>query len=856
MSRGRLRLIAAIAAAASLLLVGRGLSSLVVERSWYAAMDAGDLWREQLLATVVLKGAGWLVGSAFAFANLWAVRRTIRSIAVPTRVADLEFVELLPPRRLLHVTLAAAAAVGVVLTLPLDDWTVLSAAWRGTAFSEYEGYFQRDLGFYVHWLPFEGALYTWALIAIVVVTVLVTLLYALTRSLRFEERQLIANHHVRRHLTVLGAMVLLLLSWSYRLDAYELLLWGSGFDGLFTAVDHRYTTRVDVALAVATFAAALIVLRTGWIGQVRAAFITVSLVLVGSLGLRQLGPEIVRSGALVDTRDVMARDYEATRALFTRRAYGVERMRFTAPEAVDTSVAGLVAPSAVSGGLAPDAHAGRTALWDAAVLTALRTSPETPMAAVAPPAWQLGPSGPEAIVVTRTAAVTPVWDVRIVPGTQAGERGAPVLAREASLRGIALPEPLVAPGMLSHRLVETELPLAPGSADGTGRSAPRVGPFSDRRVPAARLTNAVARLAHAWATRDVSLLREVASNGSGASVVMYRDVRQRIARLAPTLVQGTAITPIMDGVSLVWAVDLYSASEHYPLSVRFSLAGAARSYFRHAATALVDAATGAVRFVRVDAPDPIAAAWLELVPALVVTAADLPDALRARLPIPSDGALGSLRAFTRVGSRRTGHTPSYVPDSLPGSEPFPVALTDEGTIAWSVPLVNEADQLVGILEAHGGAERRPTWRPIVEPLPRWSALTARLGTALDSVTTEAAAVADGPLTAGTIRVHAVDGRPWLVRPAYANEGGALHLVAIAAASETMAVAARSLDAFQRDLPAGGPGELPRAEPSSEAWRAAESRRLYDAVRDALRRSDWIRFGATMDSLGRVLERTP
>jgi hypothetical protein len=244
------------------------------------------------------------------------------------------------------------------------------------------------------------------------------------------------------------------------------------------------------------------------------------------------------------------------------------------------------------------------------------------------------------------------------------------------------------------------------------------------------------------------------------------------------------------------------------------------------------------------------------VPALVMTADELPDALRARLPIPSDGALGSLRAFTRVGSRRTGHTPSYVPDSLPGSEPFPVALTDNGTIAWSVPLVNEADQLVGILEASGGTERRPIWRPIAEPLPRWSALTAKLGAALDSVTTEAAASADGPLVAGTIRVHAVAGRPWLVRPAYANEGGALHLVAIAATSETTAVAARSLDAFQRDLPVGSPIDVLPAEPRTDAWRAAESRRLYDAVRDALRRSDWIRFGATMDSLGRVLERTP
>jgi len=658
---------------------------------------------------------------------------------------------------------------------------------------------------------------------------------------------------VRRHFTVLGALVLLLLSWSYRLDAYEMLLWGSGFDGLFTAIDHRYTTRIDVALAVATFAAALIVLRTGWIGQVRAAFITVSLVLVGSLGLRQLGPEIVRSGALVDTRESIARDYEVTRALFTRRAYGVESIRLdtaTTPSSAERTVrTGTPALSA------PDANLARIAMWDAAVLNDLRTAAELPVTAVAAPAWQRGTTGPEAIVVTRTTAVTPVWDVRIVPGALAGARGAPILARHAALRGIALPEPLVAPGMLWHRLVETEAPLALGAVDRADAS-PRTSPFRDRRVPAARLSNSATRLAHAWATRDVSLLRDPAGGAASASVVMYRDVRQRIARLLPTLVQGSAMTPIMDDGALLWAIDLYSASAHYPLSVRFALVGEPRSYFRHAATALVDATTGAVRVVRVDDPDPIASTWLDLVPALVLTADALPDALRARLPIPSDGALGSLRAFTRVGSRRTGHTPSYVPDSLPGAEPFPVALSDDGSVAWSVPLVNEADQLVGVLEATGGVERRPRWRPLAEPLPRWSALTARLATALDSVTTEAATTADGPLLTGLIRVQVVGGRPWLVRPAYANESGALHLVAVATASETTAFAARSLEALRLDEWSDLEGMLPPDTPRTDAWRAAESRRLYDGMREALRRSDWLRFGATMDSLGRVLERTP
>jgi hypothetical protein len=844
--RSRLTLAAAIGVAALLLLVGRALSALLVDRAWYTAMGAPELWREMVLATVTLKGAAWLAGSAFAFANLWAVRRTIRSIAVPTRVADLEFIEEVPSRRLLLITLAAAAAVGVVLTVPLDDWTLLSAAWRGEPFAEYEGYFQRDLGFYVYWLPFEGALYTWALVAIVVVTMLVTLLYTLTRSLRFEGRQLVARVHVRRHLTALGALVLLLLSWSYRLDAYELLLWGSGFDGLFTAVDHRYTARIDLTLAVATFAAALIVLRTGWIGQVRAAFITVTLVLVASLALRQAGPEVVRNGALLGTADdARARDYEATRALFTRRAYGVDAITFRDP---------VIAPdtgTSDTGTATPADGLGRTALWNAAALARLGGAGDATFSPVAPPVWQRGRSGPEAIVVTRTTAVDPVWDVRIVPGTAVGERGGPIISRHAALRGLALPEPLVAPGLEGYRLVDAERPL--GGDRGTADSAQPLAPFTDRRIPAARLTNPGVRLAHAWATRDVSLLRD--ADPQEAAVVMHRDVRSRVARLVPQLAQGGAVTPIMHGNTLLWAIDVYSASEHYPLSIRFALAGEARSYFRHAATVLVDARTGAVRIVRTAQPDPIARTAFSLIPSLVVTPEELPATLREQLPIATDGALAELRAFTRVGSRRTGSTPHFVPDSLPGVEPFPVALADDGAIAWSVPVVDDADHVVGIFESRGGLQRGSTWHAMPEPFPVWSALAGRLGAALDSVTTAAAGMTDGPLVTGTTSVQAIGGRPWLLRPTYTADVDGLHLVALAIATDSSARAAGSLEALTGERPAGDPA-LPLPVDRTDSWRTMEARRLYDGLRDAMRRGEWLRFGATLDTLGRVLDRTP
>jgi len=434
-------------------------------------------------------------------------------------------------------------------------------------------------------------------------------------------------------------------------------------------------------------------------------------------------------------------------------------------------------------------------------------------------------------------------------------RGAPVWARHRQLGGGALAEPLVAPGFTDHRVVTGSALLAIGRGNDATPSGPvRDDPFADQRVPAALLSSWGARLAHAWATRDVSLLTAPA-NDEPTAVVLHRDVRERVQRLAPMFAQGEHITPIVYNQKLLWAIDLYSASDFYPLSIRFQVAGAPRSYFRLAATALVDAHTGRIRLVPVATPDPIARTWFARIPTLLLAASTLAPALRSQLPIADDGAMAQLRAFTRVGSRRTGHLPRFMPDSVPGASPYPVSAPERGVISWSVPLVDDLDQLVGVFEASGGVSRGSAWHPLAEPLPRWTALRDRLSSALDSAASRTRADADGPVSPGTVRVRYQDGQLVLVRPAYASDESGLHLIAVAASTDSGVVVGASLTALMGDTRgAARSDDTLRTRPAGE--QQADARRLYDSMRDALRQSDWVRFGATFDSLGRVLDRVP
>ncbi|MEN9818773.1 MAG: hypothetical protein RLZ32_2653, partial [Gemmatimonadota bacterium] len=314
---------------AVLLVAGRAWSALVVERAWLTALGVPGLFAERWVDQLLLQGGAWVAGTLFAFANLHAVRRTILAVAVPARVANLELTAMIPGRRLLAVTVALAAGVGALLAAPMDHWPLVAMARRGLPFGEIEGILGRDLGFYVYWLPLEEALYLWALVTVVTVAAMVVVLYALTRSLRMEGRRIAASTHVRRHLSVLGALVLLLLGWSYRLDAFDLLAAGSAPDGGFSAVDHRVTLRIDTVLAMASVAAALIVARAGWVGQLRVALGALTVVLVAAVGLRQ-GVPLVRARQQARVPDADAADYRTMRALFTRRAFGVAGIRHMA----------------------------------------------------------------------------------------------------------------------------------------------------------------------------------------------------------------------------------------------------------------------------------------------------------------------------------------------------------------------------------------------------------------------------------------------------------------------------------------------------------------------------------------------
>ncbi|MBA2687567.1 MAG: UPF0182 family protein, partial [Gemmatimonadaceae bacterium] len=505
MTRGR-RVAIAVGILAGALIAGRVAAVLYGQYTWFNSLGAAPVWFERLRDTTLLRLGLGTFAALFAFINLAAIRRSIVSLALPRKIGNVEIGEAVPSRYLYRVVAALSVTVGLLLAFGAPNWTLLSLARTGLSFGEADPYYNIDLGFYVGWLPLEKAVYLWTIALVSTVTALVVGLYSLTPGLRWYRGRLQVSVYARRHITVLGTLALLLLAWSYRLDAYALLVRGSGPSGAFSYVDHRWLAPTYLFLAIGTAAAAGLILLAGWSGQLRTSFLAVTAVLVVSVSGLKILPFLLRQIAPAALQRLRNVPYLQTRDAFTRRAYGIE---------------GRIVP--------PDEIAQHRSSTDSAV--------------------------------TNTIA-----------SRYAGS--------------------LVYPGALGAMIVGDSLNV----------------------IAAPGLPSGIRRLAHAWSQQDMSL---VSGNlPRNAKLIGTRDVRARVSALAPIFAQGSYSAPLFRGDTLYWSVELYSASSFYPLSAHYLIAGSERSYFRHAATAVVHSTTGRTTLFPTEMPDPVARAWIARYPGL------------------------------------------------------------------------------------------------------------------------------------------------------------------------------------------------------------------------------------------------
>lgn len=811
-------LVLVVAVAAVLLLTGRVLSAWYVDYQWYAIQGATRLWWVRTLDLTLLRGAVFVAVGLFAFANLFAVRRSIRSLRLPRRIGNLEFSEEVSARILNRSVVALSIVIGLVFAAPHNDWMSVELIRNGIPFGETDPYFRLDLGTWLYQLPLEAETHAWALIVLLAMTLLVVFLYALTPSLRWDEGQLHVSGHVRRHVSSLAAVLLLLLAWGYRLDAYGLLREGTGTLGALSAVDHRLGIPANLTLAMLAVASALLVAWTGWIGQTRVAFVTITVMLLAALTVRQVVPAVGGRFVTSDDPDAQEQSYREIRNAYSRRAFGVD--------AIERASLTDVAP--------PFADAVRgAALWDTEamrrVIGGVRQG--------AKPNGALGWQGLDGRLVAfaleqpfgvQAADSIPVWGINRVAADVTDDRGAPV-AREAA----ELPRALR--GILVHDSATTYYVLSD-----TGR-----------RIVARSLDSFAGRLAHAWHLQNPALLR---GRESPARILLHRDVRDRIVSLYPFLTPGRRVAPVVWRDSVFWAVHLYSASNWYPLSGPQRLNGEDVRYAQLAGVAVVNGHTGRVTAITSPRAGPMAESWMLRFPELFNDPSAFDMSFLVQLPPATEGSILVAHALAQSGLRgefeARAHLPAATGDSLYApTDPAPWLNRATNLVSLVIPLLDPTDELRGVLVAAGGADFRLRWIRSPSAGLKWSRLATDVQAATDTFHSgeRATRPLPGPIrvvptATGLVAIQT----QYVVRP----DGVPQVLVATLASKDGTRTGKTLIEA------AGLPDPVVADVPLTPEDFRRRVNALYESMREAMRRGDWAGLGAAYEALGRLLRSPP
>lgn len=138
-----------------------------------------------------------------------------------------------------------------------------------------------------------------------------------------------------------------------------------------------------------------------------------------------------------------------------------------------------------------------------------------------------------------------------------------------------------------------------------------------------------------FAIRENSLKMLVSTNiNSDSRIMIYRNISERVEKIAPFLVYDTdPYIVVVDG-KLYWIINAYTTSANYPYSEPYR-SGDYTNYVRNSVKVIVDAYNGDTDFYMVDEEDPVVLTLAKIYPELFKPVGELPEGFRDHLQYPN-----------------------------------------------------------------------------------------------------------------------------------------------------------------------------------------------------------------------------
>jgi hypothetical protein len=706
-------------------LVLTALGTLWTDFLWFDSIGYADVWQRRWGMSIFL-GA---LGIAVAFLILWVSLRLVDRFSPRWAPFDLSEEEELIERfrewmepRVRQVRFWVTSFLAVLLGLTVASWRddvflFMNAQEFGIA----DPVFGLDVGFYIFRLPLWSTMTDWLFNALVLATLLIVVSHYFNGGIRFNGRRFTVARGPKTHLSVMLALIALVRAVVYRLDMFELMLsdrgttfFGPGYTDIIARLP-AYRLLILVAL-VAAVLFIVNIFRQGW----TLAAVAVGSWIVVAVAASAIYPAIVQRIQVVPNAFVKETEYLQNNLEFTRAAWGLDQVEVQPFGAADDITAADIEANQLT--------IDNLRIWAPSVLPRtyqnfqeLRTyynlgvvDTDRYLNEGIPTQVMLAVRELEELELPRTD-----WqNQRLIytHGVGAVANAAAFVEEDGQPRFLLKDVPPVAsvpqleleqPRVYFGETYEPGRPVIVGTGEepqeidypleGEGDATNRYD--GDAGVGVGSIWQ---RIAFAFRYRDLNLL--ISSQIRPESkVLVERNIRQIVADVAPFLHVDTDPYPVILDGRILWVLDLYTVSSHYPYSQPLTIEAVGRlaessslrpgvNYMRNSVKAVIDAYDGDVTFYLNDPDDPIAQAWSQAFPDLFTPASEMPSGLQDHLRYPQD-------LFRVQGQLYLEYHVTDLGELFSGND------------AWSLPLDPSTISRVGVIGSEflfGDAPEAPT----------------------------------------------------------------------------------------------------------------------------------------------------
>jgi uncharacterized membrane protein (UPF0182 family) len=629
--------------------------TLYTDWLWFHEVGFASVFTTILSAKAVLALAGGAVVFVLLYVNLRLTARGRARSSEPPESEEwplaADNVPQLPPwamveplfRRLL---LPGAVVLAFFLASQLvGNWLEALAYLNATSFGSADPLFGRDTGFYVFRYPFLTALYRFLLMGLGATLVAVAAVYVLARGIRLTPRGLDVHPWARGHVLVLAAALLTVKAGGYLLDGYELLFspGGAAFGASYADVNATLPgLRIAMVLAGLAAVSCLVqITRPGF----RLALVAIVLWLVGSVLTLALYPTAIQRLRVAPNEIVAERPYIERTIAATNQAYGLDRIEVRSFPADE----GLTLDDVRRN----DATIKNIRLWDHrpaldsyGQLQEIR--PYYRFVDVDNDRYRIDgeyrqlmlsvrelshANLPSRIWINEHLVYTHGYGAVVGPVNRVTREGLPeFFVRDippVSTGPLKITRPEIYFGEVANAYVlvktrQPELDYPKGDENAytryEGQGGVGIGSLWRKLVFAARFGEIKMLL-----SRDFT---------ADSRILYHRQVAERAQRIAPFLRLDRDPYPVVtDQGRIVWLLDAYTTSAHYPYSQPTRGVG---NYIRNPVKITVDAYDGTVRLYVVEPDEPIVRAYARAFPGLFQPVEAMPADLRAHIRYPQD----------------------------------------------------------------------------------------------------------------------------------------------------------------------------------------------------------------------------